>query len=267
MKLTLGFSTCPNDTYIFDAAVNGKINTHGIEFDVILADVEELNKLAFKGEIDVTKLSINAFFHVRNNYDLLNSGSALGFRNGPLLISKRKISKDELRNLKIGIPGKYTTANLLLNIAFPEAKNKKEYLFSDIENALLSGEIDAGLIIHESRFTYENKGLKKIIDLGEFWDNSCSLPLPLGGIAINKKYGKDTAQKIDNIIKESIEYANLNPDSAIKYMKKHAQEIDDNVMKKHIELYVNEQTVEMNELGKKAIKYLFEKAEAVNALI
>ena len=169
-KISLGFSTCPNDTFIFDAMVHQKIDTEGLEFEVILGDVEELNNKALKNELDVTKISYHAFSKIAENYLLLDSGSALGYKNGPLLISKHKIYSDEVNDVKIAIPGANTTANLLLSIAFPNAKNKKEYLFSDIEEVVLSGEMDAGLIIHENRFTYEKKGLKKIIDLGEFWE-------------------------------------------------------------------------------------------------
>ena len=260
MKLTLGFSTCPNDTFIFDAAVNNKIDTEGIEFDLILADVEELNKKAFEGEIDITKLSYHAYAYASQNYVLLNSGSALGNNNGPLLISKRKIYPDEVNDLKIAIPGKYTTANLLLGIAYPKAKNKISYLFSDIETALLDNEIDAGLIIHENRFTYEAKGLKKIIDLGEYWENLTKMPIPLGGIVIHRKHSKELQLKISNIIKRSIEYAYKNPTSSLNYIKQYAQEMDAQVMKKHIDLYVNNYSLDLGKHGKLAINKLYNEA-------
>ncbi|MCD6556516.1 MAG: 1,4-dihydroxy-6-naphthoate synthase, partial [Bacteroidales bacterium] len=257
MKLTLGFSTCPNDTFIFDAAVHHKIDTEGIEFDLILDDVEELNQSAFKGEIDITKLSYHAYAYVANNYLILNSGSALGNNNGPLLISKRKIYSDEVNELKIAVPGKYTTANLFLGIAYPDAKNKTPYLFSDIEDAVSDEEVDAGLIIHENRFTYQAKGLKKIIDLGEYWENMTKMPIPLGCIVINRKHGKDLQLKISNIIKRSIEYAYKKPASSLEYIKQYAQETDAEVMKKHIDLYVNEFSLDLGQEGKKAIKTLY----------
>ncbi|NPA67069.1 MAG: 1,4-dihydroxy-6-naphthoate synthase, partial [Chlorobi bacterium] len=213
MKLTLGFSTCPNDTFIFDAAVHHKIDTEGVEFELFLGDVEELNRKAFDAEIDITKLSYHAYAYAAENYVLLNSGSALGRNNGPLLISKKKIYPDEVDDLKIAIPGKYTTANLLLGIAYPYAKNKIPYLFSDIEDAVVDEEVDAGLIIHENRFTYEAKGLKKIKDLGEYWETLTGKPIPLGGIVINRRHPKDLQLKISNIIKRSIEYAYENPQS------------------------------------------------------
>ncbi len=260
MKLTLGFSTCPNDTFIFDAAVHKKIDTLGIDFEVVLGDVEELNKKAFEGEIDITKLSYHAYAYASNNYVLLNSGSALGNNNGPLLISKKKIYPDEINDLKIAIPGKYTTANLLLGIAYPQSKNKVTYLFSDIEDAILEEEVDAGLIIHENRFTYEAKGLKKIIDLGEFWENHSQMPIPLGGIVIHRKYSVEFQNKISNIIKCSIKYAYKNPTSSLNYIKKYAQEMNAEVMKKHIDLYVNKYSLELGIKGKKAIKILYDEA-------
>ena len=260
MNLTLGFSTCPNDTFIFDAAVHHKIDTKGIDFDLITGDVEELNKKAFEGEIDITKLSYHAYFYAVENYVLLNSGSALGNNNGPLLISKKKIYPDEVNDLKIAVPGKYTTANLLLGIAFPQVKNKIPYLFSDIEDAVSDDEVDAGLIIHENRFTYEAKGLKKIIDLGEFWETKTKMPIPLGGIVINRKHPKDLQLKISNIIKRSIEYAYKNPVSSLEFIKQYAQEMDAEVMKKHIDLYVNDYSLDLGKYGKKAIITLYDEA-------
>ena len=261
MKLSLAFSTCPNDTFIFDALVHKKIDTEGLDFDVILGDVEELNKLAFKAEVDVTKLSYHAFAYISDKYKLLNSGSALGYKNGPLLISKRKIYPDEINDIKIAIPGKNTTANLLLSIAYPQAKNKKEYLFSDIEEAILSSEVDAGLIIHENRFTYAQKGLHKIIDLGEFWEDKTKLPIPLGGIVVNRKLPQQIQLKLDRVLKRSIEYAFANPKSAYNYIKQFAQEMDEQVMYNHIKLYVNDFTKELGVEGKKAIEALYKIAK------
>lgn len=262
MKLTLGFSTCPNDTFIFDAAVHNKIDTEGIEFELVLADVEELNKKAFEGKIDITKLSYHAYAYASQDYVLLNSGSALGRNNGPLLISKRKIYADEVNDLKIAIPGKYTTANLLLGIAYPKATNKKAYIFSDIENLILDNEVDAGLIIHENRFTYQAKGLKKIIDLGEFWETTTKMPIPLGGIVINRKHDVNIQKKVSNIIKRSIEYAYKNPLSSLPYIKQYAQEMSADVMQKHINLYVNKFSIDLGKEGKAAIKTLYNEATA-----
>jgi len=250
MKLKLGFSTCPNDTFIFEALVHHKIDTEGLEFDLLLADVEELNKTAFEHEIDITKLSYHAYAYVSDNYTLLDAGSALGKNNGPLLIGKQKITPDEIDNLKIAIPGRYTTANLLLSIAYPKALNKTEFLFSDIEEAVLSEKANAGLIIHENRFTYEQKGLLKIVDLGEFWENKTKMPIPLGGIVVNKKLNKDIQLKINRLVRKSIEYAYENPDSSLAFIKLYAQEMAPDVMRKHIALYVNDYSFDLGETGK-----------------
>jgi len=260
MKLSLGFSTCPNDTFIFDAAVHNKIDTEGLEFDLKLGDVEELNNIAFEGEIDITKLSYHAYAYAAENYVLLNSGSALGNNNGPLLISKQKIYPDEVNDLKIAIPGTYTTANLLLGIAYPEAKKKIEFLFSDIEDAVSDNEVDAGLIIHENRFTYERKGLKKILDLGEYWEESTKLPIPLGGIVINRRFDKEMQLKVSNIIRRSIEYAYKHPESSLNFIKQYAQEMDAQIMKKHIDLYVNDYSIDLGDTGKKAVYKLYQEA-------
>ena len=260
MKLTLGFSTCPNDTFIFDALVNNKIDNEGLQFDVKMADVEELNKNAFSENIDVTKLSYHAFAYISDKYKLLTSGSALGRKNGPLLISKKKIYPDEVNDLVVAIPGKYTTANLLFGIEFPKVKEIKEYLFSDIEEAILDGEVDAGVIIHENRFTYQKKGLRKIVDLGELWEEKTNYPIPLGGIVIHRKFDEEVQVKMNRVLKRSIQFAFENPKSTWSFVKKHAQEMEDSVINQHIELYVNQFTSELGEEGKKAIKTLFGKA-------
>lgn len=260
MELTLGFSPCPNDTFIFDAMIHNKIDTEGLKFNFILADVEELNKTAFEGKIELTKLSYHAFAYVANNYKLLTSGSALGRKNGPLLISRKKIYPDEVYDLRVAIPGKYTTANLLFGIEFPRVREIKEYLFSDIEDAILGDEVDAGVIIHENRFTFEKKGLQKIVDLGEIWEEKTGNPIPLGGIIIHRKFDSELQQKVNRVLRRSIEFAFENPESSRSYIKKHAQELEDSVIEQHIDLYVNEFTVELGTTGKKAINTLFEKA-------
>ena len=266
MNLKLGFSSCPNDTFIFDAMIHNRIDTEGLKFDIVIADVEELNKSAFEHKIDITKLSYHAYTYISNNYVLLNSGSALGNNNGPLLISKQKIYTDEIEDLKIAIPGEYTTANLLLSIAYPKAKKKKEYLFSDIEEAILSNEVDAGLIIHENRFTYKQKGLKKIIDLGEFWETKTNLPIPLGGIVVNRNLPIDVQQKVDRVLKRSIEFAYKNPNAGLSFIKQHAQEMSEEVMYKHIKLYVNDYSIDLGEKGKQAIEKLYKTATELNVI-
>lgn len=261
MKLTLGFSPCPNDTFIFDALIHQKIDTEGIDFDVYLGDVEELNNKAFNHELDITKISYHAYGHLTNHYALLNSGSALGEGCGPILVQASKNKKFDPKNSKIAIPGKYTTANFLLSIAHPEAHNKLEMLFSDIESAVLNGEVDAGLIIHENRFTYQEKGLKKIIDLGEYWEKTISKLIPLGGIIIKRELPKTTIHNVNRILRNSIEYAFKNPKSALPYIKKHAQEMSEEVMYQHIELYVNKYSIDLGSDGKNAITQMFNLAQ------
>jgi 1,4-dihydroxy-6-naphthoate synthase len=257
MRLTLGFSPCPNDTFIFDAMVHGKIDTEGLEFTYYMADIEELNRRAFTGNPDITKISSFAYAFVAGNYMILDSGSALGFKNGPLLISKREINTTTLATVRIAIPGKFTTANMLFSIAWPEAVNKKEYLFSEIENAVLRGEADAGLIIHESRFTYEKKGLRKIADMGEYWEKLTGLPVPLGMIVINRRIPSETTLAVNRIIQRSVEYALNDPAASQEFVTENAREMERDVMQSHIELYVNKFTVNLGYEGRKAVTELY----------
>jgi len=257
--LSLGFSPCPNDTFIFDALVNKRIDTEGLEFDVQLGDVETLNNKAFKGELDITKLSYHAFAYLADKYQLLRSGSALGKNCGPILIGKSQVPslKSQVSRMNIAIPGKYTTANFLLSIAFPEAKNKIEMVFSEIENAVLSGKVDAGLIIHENRFTYESKGLKKLMDLGEFWETKTGLHIPLGGIAIRKSLPAGIKLKVEQLIRKSIAYAFANPDASKEYVRCHSQELEEHVIKSHIDLYVNSYSVNLGAEGERAVRAMY----------
>jgi 1,4-dihydroxy-6-naphthoate synthase len=264
MKLSLGFSPCPNDCFMFDAIVHRRIDLEGLEFAERLADVEALNKSAFAGEADVTKLSYHAYAYCAADYVLLDAGSALGRNCGPLLISKRTISQEDVAagELRIAIPGKYTTANFLLGLAFPAATNKSELVFSAIEPALLNDECDAGLIIHENRFTYEAKGLKKIIDLGEFWERETGAPIPLGGIVINRALPEDVKQTVNRVLRRSVEYAFANRAASLPYVRAHAQEMSEEVMYKHIDLYVNEYSVDLGAAGRLAVELLFDRARA-----
>lgn len=262
MELTLGFSPCPNDCFIFDALVHGKVDTEGLKFKVVMEDVEALNQRAFRGELDITKLSYHAYAYLTGKYVLLDAGSALGHNCGPLLISRKELRTSDFSNdrLKIVIPGKYTTANFLLSLAFPYATNKTEMLFSEIEDAVLNEKADAGLIIHENRFTYEQKGLKKVIDLGEYWETLIKAPIPLGGIVIKRELPGNVKQAVNRVIRKSVTYALSDPKSSLPYVKEHAQEMSEEVMYKHIDLYVNQFSVDLGEEGKKAVKLLFDKA-------
>lgn len=263
MELSLGFSPCPNDTFIFDALVNKRIDTQGINFRVEMADVEALNKMAMKYDLDITKLSYAAYGFVRNQYVLSNSGSALGEGCGPLLITLNKLSQTFDNKNTIAIPGNFTTANFLCSFAFPEAQNKHETLFSEIEDAVLSGTVDAGVIIHENRFTYQQKGLHLICDLGAFWEDKTGFPIPLGGIAISRTLDKDVQLLVQNLIQESVMYAFKHPDASQEFIKCHAQEMDDAVTNAHIQLYVNHYSQDLGEKGRAAILFLMEKMEAL----
>ncbi len=257
MTLTFGFSPCPNDTFMFDAIVNKRIDLHGLTFDFIIDDVEHLNKIALNHQPDITKMSFNAFTKIYDRYQLLTSGAALGNNCGPLLIAKNPLTPELAENLRIAVPGYNTTAFLLLKYALPNAGNFKEYVFSEIENAVLSGEADAGLIIHENRFTYQLRGLYKVIDLGEYWEQKTLHPIPLGGIGIKRSLPNSIKTTVNKILFESIKYAFENPDISMPFVAKHAQEMDPIVMKSHIDLYVNTYSQELGEKGRNAIYSLF----------
>ena len=264
MRLSLGFSPCPNDCFMFDAIVHTRIDLEGLEFDVRMADVEALNRDAFAGGIDVTKLSYHAFAYCADRYALLDAGSALGRNCGPLLISKRPISREEAAagGLRIAIPGHYTTANFLLGLAFPAATDKTALVFSDIEAALLRDEFDAGLIIHENRFTYEGKGLRKIIDLGEFWESETGLPIPLGGIVVRRTLPTEVQRTLNRVLRRSVEFAFANRAATLPFVRAHAQEMSEEVMFKHIDLYVNAFSVTLGDEGRRAVETLFTRAMA-----
>lgn len=265
MELTLGFSPCPNDTFIFDALIHGKIDTEGLSFNVFFDDVETLNQKALRSELDITKLSFHAFAYVAEQYALLDAGSALGFGVGPLLICKKEnIERINLQlqtencQLRTAIPGKYTTANFLLGVAYPQLTNKQEMVFSEIEDALLNDEIDLGLIIHENRFTYQAKGLHKVIDLGAYWEEFSGCAIPLGGIVVNRKLPIEVQEKVNRLVRKSVEFAFANPKSGIEFIRQHAQAMEEEVMYKHIELYVNQYSVALGTEGRKAIDTLFD---------
>jgi 1,4-dihydroxy-6-naphthoate synthase len=261
MTLTLGFSPCPNDTFIFDAMVNGKIDTKGLKFNYIMEDVETLNRWAEEGKLDITKLSYSTFLKTVDQYALLHSGSALGKGVGPLLIAKEQLDLNNIEQFKIAIPGFNTTANLLLSLAFPQATNKTEIIFSEIEDAVLKGEYDAGLVIHESRFTYQAKGLTKLMDMGDWWENEVNAAIPLGGIVARRSFDKELLAGIDCIIKESVQYSWKHYPELAPFITENAQEMEEAVMRRHIDLYVNEYTTDLGEVGRTAIQTLFDKAK------
>ena len=255
MNYTLGFSPCPNDTFIFDALVNNKIDTGAIEFTVLLEDVETLNEMALNHTLDFTKVSYGVLPIILKNYKVLNSGSALGNGVGPLLISKKIISFEQVDECTIAIPGENTTAHLLFSQAFPNAKKKIFKRYNEIEKFVLeSDDKSLGVIIHENRFTYYEKGLHKIMDLGNFWEEKTGYPIPLGGIVGKKSIDEDILMKVDALIKQSIEYAFKNYPLITEYVRIHSQEMEPEIMKKHIDLYVNTYSINLGEDGKKAIQ-------------
>jgi 1,4-dihydroxy-6-naphthoate synthase len=253
---------------MFDAIVNRRIDLDGLSFNAHLADVEALNRETFAGTADVTKLSYHAYAYCRSNYELLDAGSALGRNCGPLLISARPMTAAEITrgNVRIAIPGVFTTANFLLGLAFPKAVDRTPLVFSEIEGALLDGRFDAGVIIHENRFTYEAKGLHKIVDLGEFWERETGMPIPLGAIAVRRTLPDPVKQRVNRLVRQSVEYAFAHRDASLPYVRAHAQEMSEEVMYKHIDLYVNDYSVDLGSEGRRAVTLLFEKAEALGVV-
>jgi 1,4-dihydroxy-6-naphthoate synthase len=251
MKLTIGFSPCPNDTFIFDALVNKKIDTEGLEFEVMLEDVQTLNEWALQGKLDVSKISYGVYPKVMNSYHLLKSGGALGKGVGPLLITKHEVRNTNAEKLEqfvneatVAIPGVNTTAHFLFQQAFPQA--------------VLNGKVDAGVIIHENRFTYQQKGLHQLIDLGTYWEQTTGLPIPLGGIVAHKRIDNNIRSKVDKLIRKSLEYSFANYPFITDYVKQHSQEMSEEVMRKHIDLYVNDYSLDLGEEGMKAVNRFIE---------
>lgn len=268
MTITLGFSPCPNDTFIFDALVNKKIDTEGLDFSVKLEDVQTLNDWAINGKLDVSKISYGVLPLLLDKYKLLSSGGALGQGVGPLLIALKEPAnlQSALPNMQVAIPGKNTTAHLLFSMAFPQATNKKFLVFNQIEHAVLTGTVDAGVIIHENRFTYQDKGLVKLIDLGKYWEEQTKAPIPLGGIVIRKEMNLKLQKQVDTLIKKSVEFAFENYPLLTDYVRQHAQEMNEAVMRKHIDLYVNDYSIDLGENGKKAIQKLLDVYAQINHL-
>lgn len=253
---------------MFDAIVNRRIDLDGLEFAVHLADIESLNDAALAGQAQVSKLSFHAYAYCADRYALLDAGSALGRNCGPLLISKRPIAPAEVAagDLRIAIPGKYTTANFLLGLAFPRARRTIEVVFSEIEAGVLAGRFDAGLIIHENRFTYEAKGLRKVIDLGEFWERETGAPIPLGGIVVSRALPEEVQRTVNRLMRRSVEYAFANRDASLPFVRQHAQEMSEDVIYRHIDLYVNDYSVDLGADGRRAVATLFQRATALGVI-
>ena len=268
-EFEIGFSPCPNDTFIFDALVNHKIDTKGYTFKVHLQDVQTLNEWAIAGKLPISKISYGVWPLVKNNYALLNSGGALGKGVGPLLVYKQDKTLPDGRpntsTMRVAIPGVNTTAHLLFSLAFPNVTNKEYLVFNEIENAVLNGKVDAGVIIHENRFTYANKGLSKWMDLGTYFEETFNAPIPLGGIIARNNINANEIAIVDDLIKQSVQYAFANSyDILPDYVKCHSQEMSEQVMRQHIDLYVNDFTIDMGDTGRKAIAQLEKTFSAIN---
>ncbi|PHI21850.1 1,4-dihydroxy-6-naphthoate synthase [Lewinellaceae bacterium SD302] len=261
MTLTLGYSPCPNDTFIFDALVHKRIDTEGLDFKVALLDVATLNAKAFDNELDITKLSYHAFGYLTKQYALLRSGSALGRNCGPLLLSKKILDEDKIIKSSCAIPGRYTTANFLLGLAYPGLQDKREMFFHEIEDAILGDTATTGLVIHENRFTYAERGLVKLRDLGEFWEESTGYPIPLGGIVVNRRLPQDVQQKVERVIAKSVRYAFDNPEVSADYVQAHAQSMDPKVREAHIKLYVNHFSEDLGDEGIAAVDFLLNRGK------
>jgi 1,4-dihydroxy-6-naphthoate synthase len=257
MEIAIAFSPCPNDTFIFDAMIHQKIETHGIVFKPIMRDVQALNESALNNEFPISKISYGVFNKLASKYRILDSGSALGFGVGPLLIGNKDVDHSEVMNEMVAIPGEHTTAHLLFSSAYPTAKNKQFMRYDEIEEFVLNGQ-GLGVIIHENRFTYANKGLKKISDLGEMWEKKTAAPIPLGGIVASRKLDNAISKKVEELIRESIVYArSLYPDLST-FITSNAQEMSEDVMRSHIDLYVNDYSLSLGIVGKKAIETLLQ---------
>lgn len=265
MKLKVHISTCPNDTFMFDALLHERIDTEGLEFDTHLADIEELNELALNGTADITKCSYAIVPQISGEYQILNSGSALGRGNGPLVVSREPLHKEGLSREKVAIPGIHTTANLLLKNLFPEITDKSEMLFSDIIPAVAEGKVDAGVLIHEGRFIYQENGLSLVADLGQEWEARYGLPLPLGAIAVRRSLSEELKQRIDRLVSRSVSYAFEHPAESRAFIKQYAQELDDSVIQSHIDLFVNEYSIDLGDEGQKAVMQLLKKTPAGEA--
>ncbi len=260
MKLSIGFSPCPNDTFIFDALINKKIDTGDIEFEAVIEDVETLNRMALQERLDITKISYGVLPRILPAYRVLDAGGALGQGVGPLLVSASPIDINTVPDLSIALPGIHTTAHMLFNLAFPDAMKKVFMVFSDIEDAVLRGETNLGVLIHENRFTYEKKGLHKVMDLGEYWEQNTECPIPLGGIVMNRQYDIEVMKNVNALIRQSLEYSRKTYPVLSSYVKQHSQEMEEEVMRKHIDLYVNDFSLSLGSQGRAAVWQLLDVA-------
>lgn len=261
-RLSLGYSPCPNDTFLFYALAHRRLDLSGLAFDIRLEDVETLNQAAERGEFAVSKLSFGALGHLQGTYGLLRSGAALGRGCGPLIVARPDFKPEMLIDAAVAVPGMWTTARLLLGLYAPEIRDLTAMPFDRIMPAVADGSVDAGVIIHEGRFTYPNHGLISIMDLGEWWEGRTGLPIPLGGIAVRRDLGADLADRIERAIRDSVAWAFDHPAETEDYVRAHAQEMAPEVVRQHIELYVNDFTLDLGSEGSAAVSALFDEARS-----
>ena len=253
MKLRLSISPCPNDTFMFDGIVNSRVDCEGLAFELEFHDIEELNAGVQQALPDVSKISCAVLPAITEHYRLLDSGAALGRGNGPLLV-RRKGERGELKHILV--PGEHTTANALIGRLFPEIEVRTPMLFSEIAAAVERGEADGGVLIHEGRFVYERRQLELVADLGLEWEARTQLPLPLGGIVVRRNLPEDIQQRVERVLRRSIEYAFANPMASREFVKQHAQELEDDVIDKHISLFVNDFSLSLGAEGRRAMEAL-----------
>ncbi|WP_372680310.1 1,4-dihydroxy-6-naphthoate synthase [Desulfosarcina sp.] len=255
-QLTFGYSPCPNDTYMFNAIAHGAVGVDGYRLQPVLHDIETLNGMAMDTVLDVTKLSFYAWLEVKDRYQLLDSGAAMGFGCGPVLIARKQLTPTEIHRCRVVLPGRWTTAHLLLRLWAPKADQRLFTTYDQIFNALSSGRADCGVIIHESRFTFEAAGFTPVVDLGAWWEEMTGLPIPLGGIAARKGLGKGLIRQIDAAVNASIRRAMADPEEALPYIRRHAQEMEDAVLRAHVRTFVNDFSLAQTDLGRRAIEQL-----------
>jgi 1,4-dihydroxy-6-naphthoate synthase len=266
MRLRAAVSPCPNDTFIVHGIVSGAVSLPNADFDWTLGDVETLNRAALRGEYDITKLSFHAYLLVKDTYQLLRAGSALGFGCGPILVSNRLISPADISSLRIVLPGDLTTAHLLFRLFCPDAKNKRFVRYDEIISAIKSGEADAGVIIHEDRFVFEAAGLHRVQDLGEWWENETHCPIPLGCLAARRSIGGAFAGELDDLIRRSITAAEQNTPAAMPFILQHAKQTDPAIVRQHIDTFVTDFTKDLGEQGDRAVETLFRMAKAARII-
>lgn len=266
MQLSLGFSPCPNDTFIFNALVNGLLRPAGLTLRSELHDVETLNQMAFKEQLDLTKLSTYAWLKVKDRYRLLSSGGAMGYGCGPVVVASKHLAREDMVSCRIVLPGEWTTAHLLFRLWAPEASQRRFAAYNRIFDTLRAGEADCGVIIHESRFTFESAGFQAVVDLGAWWEEQTGLPIPLGCIAAHKRLPIQIVDQLEGLIRQSIVLADENPDQALPYIRTYAQEMTSQVLRAHIDTFVNEFSLDLGAKGQQAIAALADRAQKAGIL-